>query len=84
MDETGILLGLVRTHARAQPGTRVSSLKPFYRGAKVTVIGAISINKVLAAITLDISNNSQFLSPVGFWLLAVLGQAARNQRSDKG
>jgi len=45
LDETGILLGLARTHAPAQPGTRLSSLKPFYRGAKVTVIGAISINQ---------------------------------------
>jgi putative transposase len=53
LDETGILLGLARTHARSQPGTRVSSLKPFYRGAKVTAIGAISINKVLAVMTMD-------------------------------
>lgn len=28
-------------------------LKPFYRGAKVTVIGAISIKEVLAVMTLD-------------------------------
>jgi hypothetical protein len=28
-------------------GTRVSDLKPFYRGAKITAIGAISIKKVL-------------------------------------
>lgn len=28
-------------------------LKPFYRGAKVTVIGAISLNKVLAVITMN-------------------------------
>jgi hypothetical protein len=45
LDETGILLGLARTHARLQPGTRVSFLKPFYRAAKITVIGAISINQ---------------------------------------
>lgn len=53
MDETGILLGLARTHAHWQPGTRVSSLKPLYPGAKVTAIGAISINKVLALMTMD-------------------------------
>lgn len=28
-------------------------LKPFYRGAKLTVIGAISCKKVLALMTLD-------------------------------
>ncbi|MBD2695060.1 IS630 family transposase, partial [Anabaena catenula FACHB-362] len=40
LDETGVLLGLARTYARSQKGTRVYSLKPFYRGAKITVIGA--------------------------------------------
>jgi putative transposase len=53
LDKTGIILGLIRTHARSQPGTRIFSLKPFYRGAKVTGIGAISINKVLALMTMN-------------------------------
>ncbi len=53
MDETGILLGLARTHARLQQGTRAYSLAPFYRGAKVTAIGAISIEKVVALMTMD-------------------------------
>ena len=33
LDETGILLGAIKTHARSQPMTRVSELKPFYGGA---------------------------------------------------
>ena len=53
MDETGILLGLARTHARSQPGSKITELKPFYRAAKVTAIGAISINKVLALMTMN-------------------------------
>lgn len=53
LDETGIMLGATRTHARSQPGTRVSELKPFYRGAKITAIGAISLQKVLALMTLN-------------------------------
>lgn len=53
MDETGILLGLTRTHARSPSGTRVYALQPFYRGAKVTVIGAISFNQVVALMTLN-------------------------------
>jgi hypothetical protein len=57
LDETGILLGLNRTHARSLPGTRVSEFKPFYRGAKVTAIGAISLNKVLALMTINDSMN---------------------------
>jgi len=53
LDETGIMLGLARTHARSQVGTRVGGIQPFYRGSKVTVIGAISLNKVLAVITMN-------------------------------
>jgi hypothetical protein len=53
LDETGVLLGLTRTHARSQQGTRAYSLNPFYRGSKVTVIGAISIKKVVALMTMN-------------------------------
>ena len=42
LDETGVELGLTRTHARSPQGSRVYALKPFYRGAKVTVIGTIT------------------------------------------
>ncbi len=45
LDETGVLLGLSRTHARSQLGTRAYAVKPFYRGKKVTVIGAISLTQ---------------------------------------
>ena len=57
LDETGILLGLARTHSRSPRGTRVADIKPFYRGAKVTAIGAISMNKVLALMTMNDSMN---------------------------
>ncbi|MEH2447847.1 MAG: hypothetical protein V7K18_19325 [Nostoc sp.] len=53
LDETGVLLGLMRTHARSQMGTRAYSLNPFYRGSKVTVIGAIRIKKVVALMTMN-------------------------------
>lgn len=46
LDETGILLGLMRHPTRSEKGSRVYDLKPFYRGKKVTVIGAISMDKV--------------------------------------
>ena len=59
LDETGVLLGLCRTHARSQQGTRAYALTPFYRGAKVTVIGAISISKVIALMTMDNSMDSR-------------------------
>jgi transposase len=53
LDEMGVLLGLMRTHARAAPGDRAYDFKPFYRGSKVSVIGAISVSKVLAVMTID-------------------------------
>ncbi|MHC5672425.1 transposase [Nostoc sp.] len=53
IDEMGVLLGLTRTHARSPHGSRVYDFKPFYRGAKVTVIGAVSMKQVLAVMTLN-------------------------------
>jgi transposase len=53
LDEMGVLLGLMRTHARAAPGDRAYDFKTFYRGSKVSVIGAITVSKVLAVMTLD-------------------------------
>jgi len=55
LDEMGVLLGLMRTHARALPGARAYDFKPFYRGSKVSVIGAITVSKVLAVMTMDAS-----------------------------
>lgn len=48
-----MMLGLARSHARSPLGTIVGGIKPFYRGAKVTAIGAISLKKVLAVMTLN-------------------------------
>ncbi|WP_445301734.1 transposase [Microcoleus sp. MON1_C1] len=50
---------LTRTHARSQRGTRAYAVKPFYRGKKVTVIGAISFQRVVALMTIDNSMDSQ-------------------------
>lgn len=53
IDEMGVLLGLTRTHARSPSSSRVYDYQPFYRGSKVTVIGAISTKQVLAVMTLN-------------------------------
>ena len=47
-----VLLGLTITYARSRYGSRVYDLKPFYRGAKITVVGAISFKKVIKLMTL--------------------------------
>ena len=59
LDETGVLLGLTRTHARSQRGTRSYAVKPFYRGKKVTVIGAISLKRVVPLMTMNNLIDSQ-------------------------
>ena len=64
------------THARSQIGTRVGGIKPYYRGHKVTVIGAVSLKKVLAVMTMNDSMDGsafavfieKFLCPQ-LWLL---------------
>jgi putative transposase len=38
---------------RSQRGTRAYAVKPFYHEKKVTVIGAISLNRVVALMTMD-------------------------------
>lgn len=58
LDEMGVLLGLTRTYGRSLAGSRVYDLKPFYRGAKVTVVGAISLKQVVALMTLNESMDS--------------------------
>ena len=57
IDEIGVFLGLTRINARSPQGSRVDDFKPFYRGAKVTVIGAISTKQVLVVMTLNGSMN---------------------------
>lgn len=58
LDEMGVLLGLTRTYGRSLAGSRVYDLKPFSRGAKVTVVGAISLKQVVALMTLNESMDS--------------------------
>jgi hypothetical protein len=57
LDEMGLLLGLMRHYARSEKGSRVYDFKPFYRGQKVTVIGAISMDRVLAVMCCCLPNN---------------------------
>ncbi|MEG5036964.1 transposase [Microcoleus sp. AT3-D2] len=58
LDETRALLGLTRTHA-SNEALLAYAIKPFYRGKKVTVIGAISLTQVVSLMTMDNSINSQ-------------------------
>jgi len=48
----GVLLGIMRQGARSMKGEIVYDIKPFYRGNRVTVVGAISQKKVIAIKTI--------------------------------
>jgi hypothetical protein len=71
LDETGVLLGINRTHARSKQGTRAYAVKPFYRGKKVTVIGVISLKRVVALMTMDNSMDGKAFEAVGASILCL-------------
>ncbi len=53
IDETGIILGLIRTHTGSNKGTRIYEMKPSYISQKVTVIGTAVIQKVVQLMTIN-------------------------------
>ena len=59
LDEMGVLLGIMRSRARSKKGERSYDIKPFYRGSRVTVVGAISNKKVIAMKTMGKSMNGE-------------------------
>lgn len=59
LDEMAVLLGMMRLIARSKKGERIYDFKPFYRGARVTAVGAISIKEILALKTLGESMKGQ-------------------------
>src|SRR4028118_1104679 len=61
LDEMAVSLGLSRKYARSPHGTRVCDLKPFYRGAKITASGALSIKKVMTLMMMnDLMDGKEF------------------------
>ncbi len=53
LDEMGVVLEIMRAKARSKKGERSYDIKPFYRGSRVTVVGAISNKKVIAMKTME-------------------------------
>jgi len=52
LDEAGVNLALVRFYARAPRGQRAIGLRPHKRGKNFSMIGAISLKKIVASINL--------------------------------
>ncbi len=77
IDESGILVGIQRLVARALVGQRAYAQKPFYRGEKLSIVGAITQTGVLAYDPLKGSfNGDSFLEFVQHRLVPQLWQGA--------
>jgi putative transposase len=59
LDEKGVLLGIMRRIARSMKVEIVYDIKPFCKGSRVTVVGAISQKKVIAMKTIGKSMNGE-------------------------
>ena len=55
----GVLLGLMRANARSLKGARAYDIKPFYRGQRITVMGAMTQSSVLAIKTIKKGMNGE-------------------------
>lgn len=53
IDETGFWVGMSRSVARALRGKKAYHLREFYRGKKLTMIGAIKRGEILATKTIE-------------------------------
>ena len=62
LDESGCHLGMNLPYARAKGGARVKMPQSFIRGTKITMIGAISIEKVEAAIYGEWNTDSEIFT----------------------
>jgi DDE superfamily endonuclease len=59
LDETGIKIARARHDARAPPGERVQTAKPLNTGKNITVLEALSLNGITAAMTVEGSTDAQ-------------------------
>ena len=58
IDESGTNLNMARTYARSKKGTRAHGCKPHNKGKNLTIIAAIAITGVMAALSFFGSNNA--------------------------
>lgn len=73
LDETGVNIAMARRYARAPKGKRVQTSAPVNKGKNVTVLGALSPEGILAAMTIEGSTDTAvFLAFVQTVLVPVL------------
>jgi transposase len=59
LDETGINIAMARHDARSPQGARVHTSKPVNNGKNITVLGALSLDGIIASMTVDGSTDEQ-------------------------
>jgi hypothetical protein len=59
VDETGVNIAMTRQYGRAPKGARVHPSAPVNQGKHGTVLGALSCDGLLAAMTLEGSTDTQ-------------------------
>ena len=62
LDETGVNIAMARPYARAPKGQRVHVSAPVNKGKNVTVLGALSLEGMVEAMTIDGSADGQVVS----------------------
>jgi transposase len=73
LDETGVNIALTRHYARSPQGERVHTTKPINKGKNVTVLGALSLEGIIAAMTVEGSTDTHvFLTYVKTILVPAL------------
>ena len=59
LDETGVNLAMTRLYARAPQGERAYASTPVNTGKNITVLGALSLDGVIAAMTVEGSTDTE-------------------------
>jgi hypothetical protein len=59
LDETGVNIAMARHYARAPQGERAYASKPVNKGHNITVLGALSLDGIMAAMTVEGSSDTQ-------------------------
>ena len=57
LDETGLELGMTSHYGRSEQGKRAYGVAPYPHGQMITLIGAITVNKVLTTMTVNGGTN---------------------------
>jgi len=59
VDETGVNIAMARRYARAPKGKRAHASAPVNKGKNVTILGALSLHGIQAAMTIEGSTDTQ-------------------------